>query len=200
MWYHSLIQTVFWTLVVCFLSFYPYVLVILGVKGGLRQATLSQKNIKVGLGYILSLSVPRRWTSRKQLPKENTQNITSKSPWNKRLLTGLFKSPGSSILCTLEKAFAKFMNRWKNGWHATLKGRVCMCSCTPASFSNLENTAVNNGLTCQSLSCVRLYVTKVHNPKCQIATKKVHLDLAVSLVELFQWHLRGLFKHINLLC
>ena len=46
--------------VVCFLSFYPYVLVILGVKGGLRQATLSQKNIKVGLGYILSLSVPRR--------------------------------------------------------------------------------------------------------------------------------------------
>lgn len=70
-------------------------------------------------------------------------------------------------------------------WLACHPEGPCVCSRTPASFSNLENTAVNNGLTCQSLRCVRLFVTKVHNPKRQIASKKVHLDLAVSLVNFF---------------
>lgn len=198
MWYHSLIQTVFWTLVVCFLSFYPSVLVILGWKGGLRQATLSQKNTKVGLGYILSLNVPRRWTSRKQLPRENTQNITPKSPWNKRLLMVLSKSPGSRILCTFKK---HLLNLWIDERTTDMPPwGPCMCSYTATSFSNLQNTSGQQQAQVFVPHCVRLFVTKVHSPEYQIASKKVHLDLAVSLVKFFQWHLHGLLKHINLLC
>ena len=48
-------------LVVCFLGVSnPSVIVILGRKGGLRPATLSQQNMKIGLGRILALNVPRR--------------------------------------------------------------------------------------------------------------------------------------------
>lgn len=45
---------------VWFSVFHPSVIVILGRKGGLRQAAPPQKDVDVGLGHVSALDVPMR--------------------------------------------------------------------------------------------------------------------------------------------
>lgn len=153
MCYHSLIQTVFctfvWLFIFCF--FYPSVIVILGRKSGLRQATLPQPSMKVRLGHILALNVPKRWTSRQQLPKEKkcvTQDVTPRSSWNKRFLLVLSKSLGTSILWALNKCLLNLWikERMTAAWHVTPRGHVCPMAQQQA-FPTWRTPAVNSRVT-----------------------------------------------------